>query len=136
MNETEMSEMMVNNMDVISQPDPMVSFIIFTVFVGTYILYSYLQGMIGKKLGEDKHWGWYAIPIYNYVLLLRASGQSMWMILGLFLPYVSIIVLGVMFGRIASKLGKGSVSSFMYGLFSVLFLIFTIPMLALTKSEK
>lgn len=76
-----------------------------------------------KKAGKP---GWAAIvPIYNYVVLLQITGLSVWWILILLIPYVNIILMIVIYYRLAKAFG----ASVWYTVGMILLPFIFIPML-------
>ena len=80
-------------------------FIFLAVFLGIYLLASWVLYRIGQKFGQGTFVQW-CIPIYNlYLLCLCAEITPLW-ILGFFVPFVNIAAGVYLWGVIAARLGK------------------------------
>jgi Family of unknown function (DUF5684) len=52
--------------------------------------------------------GWAAIiPIYNVVVMLQIAGKPIWWIIGLFIPFINLVVMILLTVAIAKAFGKG-----------------------------
>lgn len=64
------------------------------------------QWVIFSKAGKP---GWYAIiPILNTVALVNIAGKPWYWIIGLFIPFVSIIVAILLLHGLSTNFGKGA----------------------------
>ena len=75
-----------------------------------------------SKAGEPG-WG-VLIPLYNYIVLLEIIGSSILWVLPLFIPILNIVVIMVLFMKLAKCFGKSSF--FGIGLFFLPFIFFPI----------
>lgn len=88
---------------------------------------------IGKKLGGEKGYVWYLIPIYNLALLMENSNVNLLWLITLFIPFVNIIVIGYIWGQISKNLGK---NPWIWGIFCLFLPFLAIPILAFGSSRK
>lgn len=103
-----------------------------TSLIAIYAFIAYILYKIGKKLGSTESYWMYWIPIYNIWLLMRPIGLSGWLLLAIFVPFISFIAIGYIYGQIAKNLGK---NAWLYGI-TILLLGFPILILAFDSSKK
>ena len=70
------------------------------------IAFAFAASRLSREFSKPTKVGWFFIPIYNIYLFLEVTGMSKKWLIGLFIPYVNIIVYGVLWGKIAKKLGR------------------------------
>ena len=95
------------------------------------ILFLISASKISKLFHQEMKFWWFMIPIYNIYLLLRITNLNKYLIIGIFIPYINIIVYGYIWGQIAKKLQK---SPLLYGITTPLLVNIPALLLAL-KSE-
>lgn len=107
--------------------------VIILVAIISYVIGAYISYRIGKNLGVNSSLGYYFIPIYNMVLLAQGAKISIWVILGMFIPFVNLIMFIYFWGKIAEALGK---NFWFYGLGSIFLLGIPIYVLAFSSDRK
>ena len=70
------------------------------------IAFAFAASRLSREFSKPTKIGWFFIPIYNIYLFLEVTGMSKKWLIGLFIPYINIIVYGVLWGKIANKLGR------------------------------
>jgi hypothetical protein len=95
------------------EPSGAESLIIIVMFFGILLFSAFIMYKIGKKFEVKKSFWWYIIPVYNMWLVMKPVGLSPWLLLGIFIPYVNIVIGGYVWGQIAKNLGK---NEWLYGI--------------------
>jgi len=106
--------------------------VILLIFLCIWLFSAYILYKIAKKFDVKKSYWWYLIPFYNNWLIMKPVGLSPWLILGFFIPYISIIIYAYIWGQIAKKLAK---NPWLYGL-TIVLLGLPIIILAFDNSQK
>ena len=83
----------------------MLGFLPLMVFLAVYALCSWAQMKMALNLGfkQEAWWAW--IPVLNLFLLTRMSDKPAWWFILCFIPLVNLVVLGVMWAKVAQALG-------------------------------
>lgn len=101
----------MDNIIVLAQSfDSNVGFQISPIFIIGYLAILVLMiaamWMVFSKAGKA---GWLAIiPIVNFFVMLDIAGKPWWWVIGLFIPFVNIVVLILMWHGISENFGKGA----------------------------
>lgn len=110
------------------------------LFAGAMLIYWLIALAVGilvlvatwKMFTKAGKPGWAAIiPIYNTIVMLQIAGMSPWMVLLMFIPIANIIVMILMYVKLAEKFGKGG--GYAVGLIFLPYVF--IPMLAWGNAE-
>ena len=87
-----------------NEPNPIILFIIFAVFITLMIFIIASIWKTFEKAGEP---GWAAIiPIYNIYIMVKIAGKEGWWTLLFFIPIVSLVISIIISIEIAKKFGK------------------------------
>ena len=77
----------------------------FLLFIAVYAYYAYTLQVIAKKTKtKDSWWAW--VPIANVFLMLRIAKKPAWWILLFLVPLLNLIIVVVVWGKIAETRNK------------------------------
>lgn len=86
--------------------DPVASGILLLVYAVIIVLSITVMWKVFSKAGES---GWKSlIPFYNTYILLKISGMSGWWLLGMLIPFASIVVLVLAGINLAKSFGRST----------------------------
>jgi len=72
-----------------------------------YVYVAYTQMVLARRLGILMRDAWLAwLPFANIYLLTKMAIREWWYMLGIFIPYVNIFVVGFLWSEASTRLGK------------------------------
>jgi len=96
------------------------------------ITFAFSASKISKTLGKSTNILWFFIPFYNLYLLLKVTDMNKLLLIGLFIPYINILIYGYIWGRISTKLNK---NPWLYGITTPIFINVPALILAYTSTS-
>ena len=76
--------------------------------IATYILMCLPIYTVAQKTNQENTWFAF-VPILNFVLLIKAAGKEMWLIVLLLIPCTFIFAWAYLWAEVALKLNKSSI---------------------------
>ena len=61
--------------------------------------------IVASRMEGERRW-WGLVPLLHFFLLVRTAASSRWWVLALILPVVHFLVMGLLWGRVATRTGQ------------------------------